>query len=200
MIPLLWPARQTFLFFFFLHVRCLLHALLKFCWLPQWFLVVFTTDSYATMVWLCCTSANAVFSVCMLWEGDWGLYSGRVTFLRCSDWSDHTFPVCSDQSITLHMSHSDHTIQVITFPIWCAFPSELFPFLCTQYVSIRFHQTWNRCTRGSLFSHKFLSSQFLLLVEVVGKRQDWCCGKWSFRRTALATVECSQEVTCYQDL
>lgn len=25
--------------FFFLHVRCLLHALLKFCWSPQWFLV-----------------------------------------------------------------------------------------------------------------------------------------------------------------
>lgn len=49
---------------------------------------------------------------------------------------NHTFPVCS-QCRTLHMPHSDHTIQVITFPIWCAFPSELFPFL---FYSIRIDQ------------------------------------------------------------
>lgn len=199
MIPLLWPARQTF--FFFLHVGCLLHALLKFCWSPQWFLACSFLPQIvmpqccgfvALMPMQCCLSAccGKETEGCIL-EGS--LSSDAVKaqpYVSSMFWS-----VYNITHVPLWSHDSGHNFSyMVCFSFW------IIPF---SFYSIRFDQVppdMKSMHTGSLLSHKFLSSQFLLLVQVVGKRQDWCCGKWSFRRTALATVECSEEVTCYQDL
>lgn len=197
MIPLLWPARQTFFFTCQMSPACSVKILLIASMVLG--VLFFTTDSYATMLWLCCTFANAVLSVCMLWEEERGLHSRRVTFLQCGETRPYVssmfWSVYNITHVPLWSHDSGHNFSyMVWFSFW------IIPF---SFYSIRIDEVppdMKSMHTGSLLSHKFLSSQFLLLVQVVGKRQDWCCGKWSFRRTALSTVECSEEVTCYQDL